>query len=109
MSSRVTGVVLIYALFAAGWILFSDSLVALLLTDPEYVLIASTLKGWAFVGVTSLLLWGLLRRFPGHTAQAEVEAGSLAESGQLVTHPLELEPGGEEAGSLGALSGAHDR
>jgi hypothetical protein len=29
---------------------FSDSLVALLLTDPEYVLIASTLKGWAFVG-----------------------------------------------------------
>ena len=50
MSSRVTGVVLIYALFAAGWILFSDSLVALLLTDPEYVLIASTLKGWAFVG-----------------------------------------------------------
>ncbi len=77
MSSRVTGVVLIYALFAAGWILFSDSLVALLLTDPEYVLIASTLKGWAFVGVTSLLLWGLLRRFPGHTAQAEVEAGSL--------------------------------
>lgn len=70
MSSRVTGVVLIYALFAAGWILFSDSLVALLLTDPEYVLIVSTLKGWAFVGVTSLLLWGLLRRFPGHTAQA---------------------------------------
>ena len=70
VSSRVTGVVLIYALFAAGWILFSDSLLALLLTDPEYVLIASTLKGWAFVGVTSLLLWGLLRRFPGHTAQA---------------------------------------
>lgn len=42
MVLEVTGGVLIYALFAAGWILFSDSLVALLLTDPEYVLIAST-------------------------------------------------------------------
>ncbi len=76
VSSRVTGVVLIYALFAAGWILFSDSLLALLLTDPEYVLIASTLKGWAFVAVTSLLLWSLLRRLPADPSQV-AEAGSL--------------------------------
>ncbi len=76
VSSRVTGVVLIYALFAAGWILFSDSLLGLLLTDPEHLLIASTLKGWAFVAVTSLLLWSLLRRLPPDPAQ-DAEAGSL--------------------------------
>ena len=76
MSSRVTGVVLIYALFAAGWILFSDSLLGLLLTDPEHLLIASTLKGWSFVAVTSLLLWSLLRRLPPDPAQ-DAEAGSL--------------------------------
>ena len=35
MNSPATGVALIYALFAAGWVLFSDSLVALLLSLPE--------------------------------------------------------------------------
>ena len=105
MSSRVTGVVLIYALFAAGWILFSDSLVALLLTDPEYVLIASTLKGWAFVGVTSLLLWGLLRKLPGDSAQ-EVEAGSL----RTVLPPFAfLALGVTALGAAGVVMTLHER
>ena len=39
----------------------------------------------------------------------EVVTGRLAQGGQLLAHPVELEPGGEEAGGLGALSGAHDR
>ena len=65
MNVRIARVVLVYAVFAAGWILFSDSVVNMWLSDPDAVVAASTLKGWAFVAVTSLLLWGVLRRSMG--------------------------------------------
>ncbi len=55
-------VVLIYAAFAGLWILLSDQAVAWLFSDPSQHLLASTLKGLLFVAVTSLLLYGLLRR-----------------------------------------------
>ena len=55
-------VVLIYACFAALWILLSDHVVELLFQTPAAVLLASTVKGWLFVTVTSVLLYGLLRR-----------------------------------------------
>ncbi len=54
--------VLIYAIFAGLWIVLSDKAVAWLLQDPGHILLASTLKGWLFVAVTSLLLYGLVRR-----------------------------------------------
>jgi len=55
-------VVLIYAVFAALWILLSDQLLGVLFRDPDEFALASTVKGWAFVAVTSLLLFFLLRR-----------------------------------------------
>ncbi len=58
----VLGVVLAYALIASLWILVSDEAVAWLFTDTETIIRASILKGWLFVGVTSLLLYGLIRR-----------------------------------------------
>ena len=58
----ILGVVLIYAAFAALWILLSDRAVQLLLRDPAQMTLASMLKGWLFVLLTSLLLYGLLRR-----------------------------------------------
>ncbi|MRR51796.1 MAG: diguanylate cyclase, partial [Rhodocyclaceae bacterium] len=61
----VFAVVLIYAAFAALWILLSDKAVAVLFSDPAHITLASTLKGWAFVAVTSLLLYGLMRRLLG--------------------------------------------
>lgn len=54
-------VVLIYAAFAALWILLSDRLVATLFSEPTHILLASMLKGWLFVAITSLLLYGLIR------------------------------------------------
>ena len=39
----------------------------------------------------------------------EVVTGGAAEGGQLLAHAVELEPRGEEAGGLGALSRADDR
>jgi len=58
----VLTVVLPYAVFAALWILLSDKAVELLFSEPAQITLASTLKGWLFVAVTSLLLYGLMRR-----------------------------------------------
>ncbi|MBI5330233.1 MAG: cache domain-containing protein [Betaproteobacteria bacterium] len=52
----------LYAVFASLWILLSDQVVEGLFTDPSQIILASTLKGWLFVGVTTLLLYALLRR-----------------------------------------------
>lgn len=56
------GVVLLYACFAALWILLSDHLLELTLSNPDLLLLASTLKGWLFVAVTSGLLYWLMQR-----------------------------------------------
>jgi PAS domain S-box-containing protein len=54
--------VLAYASFAGLWILISDQTAAWLFPAPEQLHLASTLKGLAFVVVTSLLLYALVRR-----------------------------------------------
>lgn len=72
--ASILGAVLIYATFAALWILLSDDAVRWLLSDPGQIQVASTVKGWVFVAVTSLLLFGLLQRLSvreGRSAQAE--------------------------------------
>ncbi len=51
-----------YALFAGLWILLSDYALAWLFDDPANIVLASTLKGWLFVAVTSALLFGLVQR-----------------------------------------------
>ncbi|WP_374486690.1 response regulator [Zoogloea sp.] len=79
MNGRIARVVLIYALLATGWVLFSDSLVNLLLAQSDDVLLVSTLKGWVFVAVTSAALWAVLRRFTGGSApDSAVPRGLLA-------------------------------
>lgn len=55
-------VVLPYAFFAGLWILLSDTALELLVPDPATFAKLSIYKGWAFVGVTALLLAALLRR-----------------------------------------------
>ena len=54
--------VLIYALFAALWIFGSDLLLEWLVDEKHTLTLVSLYKGWAFVAVTSLLLYGLMRR-----------------------------------------------
>ena len=56
------GVVIAYALFSCLWVLVSDNLVTWMLSEPAHILRANTIKGWFFVAVTSLLLYGLIRR-----------------------------------------------
>jgi hypothetical protein len=68
-------VVMIYAAFAALWILLSDSVVQWLFADPAQIVLASMVKGWLFVVITSLLLYVLMRRITG---TGKVGAGGTA-------------------------------
>ena len=64
MRSRIK-IVLAYATFSALWIFGSDRLLAQLVHDPMLLAWIGTVKGLAFVGVTSLLLYLLLRIWGG--------------------------------------------
>jgi len=55
-------VVLAYAVFAGLWILLSDTALEWLFKDSAQLIVASMMKGWLFVAVTSLLLFGFIRR-----------------------------------------------
>ncbi len=55
-------VVLIYAVFAAVWILLSDATLFQLVGDPAMLPQISIVKGLGFVTVTTLLLYVLLKR-----------------------------------------------
>jgi signal transduction histidine kinase len=54
-------IVSLYAVTACLWILFSDTLLAFLFTDPAIITRLSILKGWLFVIVTAALLYALIR------------------------------------------------
>ena len=69
------GVVLIYAAFAGLWIWLSDLVVEWLFGGSAQAMLASTLKGWLFVAVTSLLLYVLLRRMPDVAISVPMSGG----------------------------------
>ncbi len=69
-------VVLIYAFVATLWILFSDTLIGSLGVQPETLVTLGVLKGLAFVGLTSMLLYALLRRLPESAAATPDGSGS---------------------------------
>jgi PAS domain S-box-containing protein len=70
---------LLYALVAAVWILVSDKVLVALVPDPEIMGKIAVCKGWTFVVVTALLLFGALR---GQLRRWEQEAAArrLAEA-----------------------------
>jgi PAS domain S-box-containing protein len=68
---------LLYVLLASLWIVVSDRGLALIVTDPDTFVQAQSLKGWAFVAVSSLLLYGE-RRLAERTLH-ESEGAYIAE------------------------------
>ncbi|GAB6038325.1 hypothetical protein JCM15519_28840 [Fundidesulfovibrio butyratiphilus] len=57
-------IVSLYALVGALWVLCSDQLAGMLFSaSPKLYAEVSILKGWAFVAVTSAMLYDLLRRY----------------------------------------------
>jgi len=51
-----------YAIFGGLWITLSDRLLAAVITDIATLTKLQTYKGWAFVVISALLIFGLLRR-----------------------------------------------
>ncbi|QAZ67874.1 PAS domain S-box protein [Solidesulfovibrio carbinolicus] len=78
-------VALLYALFGLVWILGSDNLAdALFRHDPDILLRVSSLKGFFFVGLTSVLLYTLLRRYDDAYRHKEQELRDSEERHRLV-------------------------
>lgn len=71
---------LLYALIAGLWILLSDRLLTAIVSNKEMFIAAQTYKGWAFVAVTALLLYVMVR---GQLliGEKEVAARRLAQEG----------------------------
>jgi PAS domain S-box-containing protein len=82
-------VVLIYAFVAALWILLSDEAVESLFQDPALIIKASMIKGWLFVAVTSLLLYGLVRRLTRRIEAAHEAELAMRSKGQNASKLLE--------------------
>ncbi|MGA7826578.1 MAG: PAS domain S-box protein [Geobacteraceae bacterium] len=61
-SRSVIFIVLIYAFTGLAWIYFSDRILPLFVSTPAEITTWSTLKGWLYVVVTSVLLYWLVRR-----------------------------------------------
>ncbi len=74
-------VVLWYVLVAALWILFSDQLLATVITDPEARVKWSIFKGLVFVLVTGSMLYALIHRLV--TRLQETRSSLLASEQQL--------------------------
>jgi len=71
------GIVLAYALGAAVWILFSDRLAQALAPSQDALAAISTVKGWAFVAVTSVLLAAMLADYSAGRSRAEARLARL--------------------------------
>lgn len=57
-------IALLYLVLSAAWILFSDQLLLLVMGNApsDTLILAQTIKGWAFVFLSSFLIWVLVRR-----------------------------------------------
>ena len=53
--------ILVYIVFGFAWIIFSDQILAMFITDPGRFLTFQTYKGWIFVSFTAVLLYFLIR------------------------------------------------
>jgi len=73
-SRKALRVALSYALLAGIWIVTTDFLAGLYSDRPAVLIRVSLIKGWLFVGVTSALLFFLLRRDFGQLRQSVTEA-----------------------------------
>lgn len=60
LKNKPLKITIIYLIFGCSWILFSDSFVKMLSLSREVEDVVEILKGWLFVTITSILVFGLL-------------------------------------------------
>jgi PAS domain S-box-containing protein len=72
-------IALSYAILGSLWILLSGWLLHQLVSDPRKTAVLENLKGWFFVAVTALLLWGLLNHYFAELRRASDRVHELEE------------------------------
>lgn len=78
---EISKVVIVYAIFGSVWILFSDTLLNWLVSDPEVLTKISIYKGLLFIIATSALLYFLIARLSTKVKQS---TNALRESEELL-------------------------
>ncbi|MDO8963864.1 MAG: PAS domain-containing protein, partial [Coriobacteriia bacterium] len=83
-SVRVVGV---YVALSLTWILLSDAAVGAFVSDPAHAQLVNTVKGWAYVAVVAIVLFGILRadearlkKADGERARAEARMARMLEA-----------------------------
>jgi len=102
-SIRIAGIYLIVSLI---WIVTSDTVVVRLVADPSAQLFLNTTKGWAFVAVTTGLLWAALER-DRRSVAAEAAARAEAEQRSVRLGKL-YQVLGETGEAILGLAGGRD-
>ncbi|MDP3777123.1 PAS domain S-box protein [Methylotenera sp.] len=69
--------VIVYAVLASVWILFSDKALMQLFESSDLVELFSMLKGWLFIAVTSILLYLVLDNLQKYLLQKNSQTGQL--------------------------------
>jgi PAS domain S-box-containing protein len=64
-------VALLYGAFSVAWILYTDSLLAKLVSDPEQLRVLNIYKGWFYTLSTAGLIYFLIRRDYGELLRSE--------------------------------------
>lgn len=82
----------IYAFIGGGWIIFSDRILALFVTDRTSFTWLETVKGWFYVGVTTFILYWLIKRYLAEIFRATKARGESEERFQalLQTAPVSI-------------------
>lgn len=79
-SNPAARIVAVYAILSMVWIFFSDQLLAMVVRDSAAFARGATVKGFAFVVTTSVLLWFFIRRDTEELSRSEERYRTLAEA-----------------------------
>jgi PAS domain S-box-containing protein len=94
LSQVVLRTVLIYAVFGALWILVSDAILHVLISEEVHREQIQIYKGWAFVVVTALLLYaslyGQLKRWEREAAARRKAEEALQKSEEHLQHAAQI-------------------
>jgi light-regulated signal transduction histidine kinase (bacteriophytochrome) len=96
-AARIVG---LYALIGGLWILFSDRLAETVVGGPPMLTTVSVLKGWGYVVVTALLLYGLIRRYTSSLRTSGDRYRSLSADLQAANQHLAKSLAQEQAARL---------
>ncbi|NOY06643.1 MAG: PAS domain-containing protein [Chlorobi bacterium] len=80
--------VIVYVVVSALWIFFSDQLLGMFVSDVSRITWLQTAKGLAFIVITGLLLYGLIRRYLGNLKRLAVRENLRENWSQMVLESL---------------------